>query len=60
MCRVLLGSDYYEDWAPGRGQLGIGRNCVIGPNVVAEGVEEGYIPSGTTIRSPQSGFPHTV
>ncbi len=38
----------------------IGRNCVIGPNVVAEGIEEGYIPSGTTIRSPEADFPRTV
>ena len=26
---VILGADFYEDWAPGRGPLGIGRNCVI-------------------------------
>jgi glucose-1-phosphate adenylyltransferase len=38
----------------------IGRNCVIGPNVVAEGLEDGYIPSGTTIRSPEKHFPYTV
>jgi len=38
----------------------IGRNCVIGPNVVAEGMEDGYIPSGTTIRSPEKHFPYTV
>jgi glucose-1-phosphate adenylyltransferase len=38
----------------------MGRNCVIGPNVVAEGVEDGYIPSGTTIRSPEKHFPYTV
>ena len=38
----------------------IGRNCVIGPNVVAEGVEEGYLPSGTTIRVPDSGSAHRV
>ncbi|HZP55980.1 MAG TPA: glucose-1-phosphate adenylyltransferase [Dehalococcoidia bacterium] len=38
----------------------IGRNCVIGPNVVAEGVEEGYIPSGTTLRAPESHLPYTV
>jgi glucose-1-phosphate adenylyltransferase len=38
----------------------IGRNCVIGPNVVAEGMEDGYIPSGITIRSPESTFPYRV
>jgi glucose-1-phosphate adenylyltransferase len=38
----------------------IGRNCVIGANVVAEGLEDGYIPSGTTIRSPEKHFPYTV
>jgi glucose-1-phosphate adenylyltransferase len=26
---VILGADFYEDWAPGRGPLGIGRNCVV-------------------------------
>jgi glucose-1-phosphate adenylyltransferase len=38
----------------------IGRNCVIGPNVVAEGVLDGAIPSGTTLRSPEKLFPYTV
>jgi glucose-1-phosphate adenylyltransferase len=38
----------------------IGRNCVIGPNVVAEGVMDGTIPSGTTLRSPEKLFPYTV
>jgi glucose-1-phosphate adenylyltransferase len=38
----------------------IGRNVVIGPNVVAESGVDGSIPSGTTIRSPEKFFPHTV
>ncbi len=39
----------------------IGRNCVIGPNVTAGAqTEEGYIPSGTTIRVAEKHFPHTV
>jgi glucose-1-phosphate adenylyltransferase len=38
----------------------VGRNVVIGPNVVAEGVQDGTIPSGTTIRSPEKHFPYTV
>jgi len=38
----------------------IGRNCVIGPNVVPGGAAEGYIKSGTTIRSTAHHFPYTV
>lgn len=38
----------------------IGRNCVIGPNVVAEGIEDGYIPSGITIRASEKHFPYAV
>ncbi|MEX2247180.1 MAG: glucose-1-phosphate adenylyltransferase [Dehalococcoidia bacterium] len=39
----------------------VGRNCVIGPNVLAEGFDdEGYIPSGTTIRSSERHFPYRV
>lgn len=38
----------------------IGRNCVIGPNVVAEGVMDGTIPSGTTLRAPEKLYPYTV
>ncbi|MGH7823140.1 MAG: glucose-1-phosphate adenylyltransferase [Candidatus Binatia bacterium] len=26
---VLLGADYYEDWAPGTIPIGVGRDCVI-------------------------------
>ncbi len=33
--------------------LRIGRNCVIGPGVVATGLEDSYIPSGTTLRGQQ-------
>ncbi len=38
----------------------IGRNCVIGPNVVAEGVMDGTIPSGTTLRAPEKLYPYTI
>jgi len=39
----------------------IGRNVVIGPNVVAEAFDSsGTIPSGTTIRSSEKFFPYTV
>ncbi len=38
----------------------IGRNCVIGPNVVPGPTEEGYIKSGTTIRAAERHFPYTV
>ena len=31
----------------------VGRNCVIGPGVVAAGIDGDYIPSGTTIRAEQ-------
>lgn len=41
--------------------LRIGRNCVIGPNVTPEATgDDGYIPSGTTIRSVERFFPYTV
>ena len=39
----------------------IGRNCVIGANVMAEAeTEDGYIPSGTTIRAAEKQYPYTV
>ncbi len=38
----------------------IGRNCVIGPNVIAEGLIDGTIPSGATLRSPEKLFPYMV
>jgi glucose-1-phosphate adenylyltransferase len=38
----------------------VGRNVVIGPNVDAAGIEDGTIPSGTTIRSVERIFPYTV
>ena len=38
----------------------IGRNCVIGPGVMAAGIEEDYIPSGTTLRTPQRASSFTV
>ena len=31
----------------------VGRNCVIGPGVIAAGIDGDYIPSGTTIRAEQ-------
>ena len=39
----------------------VGRNVVIGPNVMAEAqAEDGYIPSGTTIRAVEKQYPYTV
>ena len=39
----------------------IGRNVVIGPNVTADSTsDEGYIPSGTTIRTSEKHFPYRV
>jgi glucose-1-phosphate adenylyltransferase len=41
--------------------LRVGRNCVIGPNVTAEAeTEDGYIPSGRTIRAAEKQYPYTV
>jgi len=45
---VILGSDYYEDWAPGRGQLGIGRNCVIERAIIDKNARIG---DGSSIRN---------
>lgn len=30
----------------------VGRNCVVGPGVVAGGIDGDYIPSGVTLRAP--------
>ena len=39
----------------------IGRNCVIGPNVMADANgADGYIASGTTIRAAEREFPYRV
>ena len=38
----------------------IGRNCVIGPGVLAQGMEDNYIPSGTTIRGEHHVAPFRV
>lgn len=38
----------------------IGRNCVIGPGVLASGIEEQYVASGTTIRAEQRSSSFTV
>ena len=40
--------------------LRIGRNCVIGPGVIASAVENDYLPSGTTLRAPQGATTFTV
>ncbi|MGH7896629.1 MAG: glucose-1-phosphate adenylyltransferase [Candidatus Binatia bacterium] len=45
---VLLGADYYEDWAPGKGPLGIGRNCVIERAIVDKNARIG---AGCVIRN---------
>jgi glucose-1-phosphate adenylyltransferase len=45
---VILGADYYEDWSPGRGPLGIGRNCVIERAIIDKNARIG---DGTTIRN---------
>lgn len=38
----------------------VGRNCVIGPGVETEGIADGFVPSGTTMRIPASPFPFGV
>ena len=38
----------------------IGRNCVIGPNVIAKSQGASGIPSGTTIRAAEKEFPYRV
>ncbi|MEX0786866.1 MAG: glucose-1-phosphate adenylyltransferase, partial [Dehalococcoidia bacterium] len=38
----------------------IGRNCVIGPGVVAAGIEDHDVPSGTTIRAQQRATSFSV
>ena len=38
----------------------VGRNCVIGPGVVVEGIKDNYVPSGETIRVPPEKVPYTV
>jgi glucose-1-phosphate adenylyltransferase len=37
------------------GALRVGRNCIIGPSVVPEGPANGYLPSGSTLMSPNQG-----
>lgn len=37
----------------------IGRNVVIGPGVTAHGLDDNYIPSGSTLRSPAREFPYS-
>lgn len=38
----------------------VGRNCVIGPGMEPSGIEDNYIPSGETLRSPPQTMPHLV
>lgn len=38
----------------------VGHNCVIGPGVVTEGIEDDYIPSGETLRVPPEKVPYSV
>jgi glucose-1-phosphate adenylyltransferase len=39
----------------------IGRNCVIGPNVTVDSRnQDGYLPSGTTIREKPKEYPYRV
>jgi glucose-1-phosphate adenylyltransferase len=40
--------------------VSVGRNCVIGPGVVAKGVDGWHIPSGTTLRSQQRSGPFAI
>ncbi len=47
---VILGADFYEDWAPGRGPLGIGRNCVIERAIIDKNARIG---DGCTIRNTE-------
>ncbi|MBI2962260.1 MAG: glucose-1-phosphate adenylyltransferase [Deltaproteobacteria bacterium] len=47
---VILGADFYEDWAPGRGPLGIGRNCVIERAIVDKNARIG---DGCVIRNAE-------
>jgi glucose-1-phosphate adenylyltransferase len=45
---VILGADYYEDWKPASGPLGIGRNCVIERAIIDKNARIG---DGCVIRS---------
>ena len=39
----------------------IGRNCVIGPNVTVDSRnQDGYLPSGTTLREKPKEYPYRV
>ena len=38
----------------------VGRNAVIGPTVIAAGIADGTIPSGSTLRAPEKIHPYTV
>ena len=45
---VILGADYYEDWTPGRPEIGIGRNCIIERAIIDKNARIG---DGTVIRN---------
>jgi len=45
---VILGADYFEDWVPGSGQMGIGRNCTIERAIVDKNARVG---DGCVIRN---------
>jgi glucose-1-phosphate adenylyltransferase len=47
---VILGADYFEDWAPGRGRLGIGRNCVVERAIIDKNARIG---DGCVIRNAE-------
>ena len=45
---VILGADYFEDWDPSRGPLGIGKNCVIERAIIDKNARIG---EGSVIRN---------
>jgi len=47
---VILGADYFENWAPGRGRLGIGRNCVVERAIIDKNARIG---DGCVIRNAE-------
>jgi glucose-1-phosphate adenylyltransferase len=47
---VILGADYFADWAPGRAPLGIGRNCVVERSIIDKNARIG---DGCVIRNAE-------
>jgi glucose-1-phosphate adenylyltransferase len=45
---IILGADYFEDWNPARGPLGIGRDCLIERAIIDKNARIG---DGSTIRN---------